>query len=143
MDMYKKVVLAVDGSEASSNAVKHAVELAKNNKGTLIALYVIPPIDITDIETFKPEMLREALKQEGEKILADIKELAGKKGVEIQTRIEEGIPDEKICEVAGDSDADLIIMGSHGRTGFGKVFIGSVTERVISKEKCCPVLVVR
>ena len=143
MDMYKKVVLAVDGSEASSNAVKHAVELAKNNKGTLIALYVIPPIDITDIETFKPKMLSEALKQEGEKILADIKELAGKKGVEIQTRIEDGVPDEKICEVAGDSDADLIIMGSHGRTGFGKVFIGSVTERVISKEKCRPVLVVR
>jgi nucleotide-binding universal stress UspA family protein len=143
MDMYKKVVLAVDGSEASSNAVKHAVELAKNNKGTLIALYVIPPIDITDIETFKPEMLHEGLKQEGEKILADIKELAGKKGVEVQTRIEDGVPDEKICEVAGESDADLIIMGSHGRTGFGKVFIGSVTERVISKEKCRPVLVVR
>ena len=143
MDMYKKVVLAVDGSESNSNAVKHAVELAKNNKGTLIALYVIPPIDITDIETFRPEMLREGLKQDGEKILADAEELAGKEGVNIQTRIEDGVPDEKICEVAGDTDADLIIMGSHGRTGFEKVFIGSVTERVISKEKCCPVLVVR
>jgi nucleotide-binding universal stress UspA family protein len=143
MDMYKKIVLAVDGSEASTNAVKHAVELAKNNKSTLIALYVITPIDVTDIETFKPEMLHEGLKKEGEKILSEIKELAGKQGVEVQTRVEDGIPDEKICEVAGDSDADLIIMGSHGRTGFGKVFIGSITERVISKEKCRPVLVVR
>lgn len=143
MDMYKKVVLAVDGSEASSNAVKHAVELAKNNNGTIIALYVIPPIDITDIETFKPEMLYKGLKQDAEKILADIKERAGREGVDVQTRVEDGIPAEKICEVAGDSDADLIIMGSHGRTGFGKVFIGSVTERVISREKCRPVLVVR
>ncbi|GBE03518.1 MAG TPA: universal stress protein [Nitrospirae bacterium] len=141
--MYKKILLAVDGSDASGNAIKHAIALAKNNNGTLIALYVISPIYITDIETFKPEMLYRGLKQEGEKILADIKELAGKDGVEVMTRIEDGIPDEIICEVAGDSDADLIIMGSHGRTGFGKVFIGSVTERVISKEKCCPVLVVR
>ena len=143
MDMYKKIVLAVDGSEASSNAVKHAVELAKNNKGTLIVLYVIPPIDVTDIETFKPETLHDGLKREGEKILSELKDRAGKEGVNVQTRIEDGIPDEKICEVAGESDADIIIMGSHGRTGFGKVFIGSVTERVISKEKCRPVLVVR
>ena len=143
MDMYKRIVLAVDGSEASSNAIKHAVELAKNNKGTLIAVYVITPIDITDIETFKPDMIHEGLKKEGEKILSEIKERAGKVGVEVETRIEDGIPDEKICEVAEDSDSDLIIMGSHGRTGFGKVLIGSVTERVISKEKCRPVLVVR
>ena len=143
MDMYKKIVLAVDGSEASSNAVKHAIELAKNCKGTLIAVYVITPIDVTDIETFKPETLHDGLKREGEKILSELKDRAGKEGVNVQTRIEDGIPDEKICEVAGESDADIIIMGSHGRTGFGKVFIGSVTERVISKEKCRPVLVVR
>lgn len=143
MDMYKKIVLAADGSEASINAVKHAIALATNCKGTLIAVYVITPIDVTDIETFKPEMLHDGLKKEGEKILSEIKERAGKEGVEVQTRIEDGIPDEKICEVAGDSDADLIVMGSHGRTGFGKVFIGSVTERVISKEQCRPVLVVR
>ena len=143
MDMYNKIVLAVDGSDASTNAIKHSVALAKSNNATIIALYVIPPINITDIETFRPDTLLQGLKQEGEKILAGVKELAGKEGVEVQTRVEDGIPDEKICEVAGDSDADLIIMGSHGRTGFGKVFIGSVTERVISKEKCRPVLVVR
>ena len=141
--MYKKIVLATDGSDASENAVKHAVALAKSNNGTIIALNVIAPIDITDIETFRPDVLLKGLKQEGEKILAGVKEVAGKDGVEVRTRVEEGIPDEVICEVAGDSDADLIIMGSHGRTGFGKVFIGSVTERVISKEKCRPVLVVR
>lgn len=143
MDIYKKVVLAVDGSDASENAVKHAVALAKSNNGTIIALYVVPPIDITDIETFRPDVLLRGLKQEGEKILVGVKELAAKEGVEVQTRVEEGVPDEVICEVAGDADADLIIMGSHGRTGFGKVFIGSVTERVISKEKCRPVLVIR
>jgi nucleotide-binding universal stress UspA family protein len=143
MEMYKKVVLAVDGSDASSNAVKHAIALAKSNNGSLTALYVIPPIDITDIETFRPDILLQGLKQEGEKILSGIKELAGKEGVEVRPRIEEGVPDEVICEVAGDSGADLIVMGSHGHTGIGKVFIGSVTERVISNAKTCPVLVVR
>ncbi len=142
MDMYKKIVLAVDGSEVSKNALRHAVELAKQNNGTLIAVHVIPPIDVTDIETFKPETLMRGLKEEGEKILSEVKELAGKEGVKVQTVIEEGIPFEKICEVAQNSDGDLIVMGSHGRTGIGKVLIGSVTERVISRAHC-PVLAVK
>lgn len=143
MDMYKKIVLAVDGSEVSKNALKHAVELAKENNGTLIAVHVIPPIDVTDIEVFKPETLKRGLRKEGERILSEVIELAQKKGVKVQTIIEEGIPFEKICEVAENSDSDLIVMGSHGRTGIGKVFIGSVTERVISKTHCRPVLVVK
>ncbi len=142
MDMYKKIVLAVDGSEVSKNALRHAVELTKQNNGTLIAVHVIPPIDVTDIETFKPETLLRGLKEEGEKILSEVKELAREKDVKVQTIIEEGIPFEKICEVAQNSDGDIIVMGSHGRTGIEKVFIGSVTERVISRAHC-PVLVVK
>ncbi len=82
------------------------------------------------------------LKEEGEKILSEVKELAGKEDVKVQTIIEEGIPFEEICEVARNSDGDLIVMGSHGRTGIGKVLIGSVTERVISRAHC-PVLAVK
>lgn len=143
MALYNKLVLAIDGSDASKVAVKHAVALAKESGGTLIAVHVVPPIDVTDIETFRPDTVLEGLKKEGEKILSEVKDIADKEGVQIQTRIEDGVPYDKICEVADESDADLIIMGSHGRTGIGKVFIGSVTENVISKEKCRPVLVVR
>ena len=141
--MYKKMVLAVDGSEVSKNAVKHAIALAKHNNGMLIAVHVIPPIDVTDIESFKPDTILQGLKQEGENILSDVKGLAAKENVQVQTRIEVGVPYDMICEVADETDADLIIMGSHGRTGIGKVFIGSVTERVISRTKCRPVLVVK
>ncbi len=143
MDMYKKVVLAVDGSEISSNAVRHAVMLAKQNNATIIAVHVVQPIDILDIETFKPDTVMHGLRQEGEQILSEVKKIAENEGVEVQTRIEDGPPYEKICDVAADTGADLIIMGSHGHTGIGKVFIGSVTERVISKIKSCPVLVVK
>ena len=143
MAIYKKLVLAVDGSEVSKSAVQHAVKLAKQESGTIIAVHIIPPIDVTDIETFRPDMVLESLKREGEQILAEVKEIAEKEGVQVQTRIEYGAPYEKICEVAEESDADLIVMGSHGRTGIEKVFIGSVTERVIRKAKCCPVLVVK
>ncbi len=143
MDTYKKIVLAVDGSEVSSRAVKHAIALAKQNNGTIITLHVIPPIDVTDIETFRPEIVLESLKKEGEQILADVKSAGDSDGIKVETRLEDGIPDEKICEVADETDADLIIMGSHGRTGFAKVFIGSVTERVIGRNKCRPVLVVK
>ena len=141
--MNKRILLAVDGSEVSNIALKHAVELTKHNDGTLVAVHVIPPLDVTDIETFKPESLIRGLRREGEKILSEVKELAKKEGIKVQTLIEEGIPFEKICEVAESTDSDIIVMGSHGRTGIGKVFIGSVTERVISRTRCRPVLVVK
>lgn len=141
--MYKKIVLAVDGSDVSKNAAKHAVALAKSTGGELIAIHVVPPIDVTDIESFKPDTLLDGLRKEGEKILDDVRSIASSEGVKIKTSVEDGIPYEKICEVADASDADLIVMGSHGRTGIGKVFIGSVAERVISKAKCRPVLVVK
>ncbi len=142
MDMYKTIILAVDGSEVSRNALRHAVELAKQNNGTLVAVHVIPPIDVMDIETFKPESLIRGLREEGKKILSEVRELAAGEDVKVQTTIEEGIPFEVICEAARSSGADIIVMGSHGRTGIGKVFIGSVTERVISRAHC-PVLVVK
>lgn len=141
--MYKTIVLAVDGSEISKNAAKHAVALAKSAGGKLIAVHVVPPIDVMDIESFKPEMLLKGLRKEGEKILSDVRDIASVEGVEISTSVVDGIPYDRICEAAEEADADLIIMGSHGRTGLGKVFIGSVAERVISKAKCRPVLVVK
>ncbi|MEC4676987.1 MAG: universal stress protein [Nitrospirota bacterium] len=142
MVLFNKVVLAVDGSDISRNAVKYAIELAKQSNGTVVAIHVIPPIDVMDIETFRPEKILEGLKEEGKKILSEVDELAVKAGVKVQTSIESGVPFEKICSVAETLGCDLIIMGSHGRTGIGKVLIGSVTERVISRATC-PVLVVR
>lgn len=142
MDMYKKIVVAVDGSEVSKNAFRHAVELTRQNNGALTVIHIVPQIETLDIETFKPESLRKGMMQEGEKILSEVRELAGKSGITVQASVEEGVPFEKICEVADKSDADLIVMGSHGRSGIGKVLIGSVTERVISRTSC-PVLVVK
>jgi nucleotide-binding universal stress UspA family protein len=141
--MYKKMVLAVDGSEVSKNAAKHAVALAKSTGGELIAIHVIPPFDVTEIESFKPDTIMKGLREEGEKILSEVKALASKEGVKVEARVEDGIPYDRICEVAEESDADLIIMGSHGRTGIGKVFIGSVAERVIGKSQSRPVLIVK
>lgn len=142
MVLFNKIVLAVDGSEVSKNAVKYAIELAKQSNGMVIAIHVIPPIDVMDIETFRPEKILEGLKEEGQKMLSEVDELAAKAGVKVQTSIETGVPFEKIASVAETLGCDLIIMGSHGRTGIGKVLIGSVTERVISRATC-PVLVVR
>jgi len=142
MDIYKKIILAVDGSEVSRKALKHAVELTKQNNGMLIAIHIIPSMNLMDIEAFKPGSLRKVLHQEGEKILSEVKELAKKEGVKVQTRIEAGVPFEKICEITRDSDGDLIVMGSHGKTGIQKLLMGSVTERVIGYAPC-PVLVVR
>ena len=63
-------------------------------------------------------------------------------GVPLKSRIEEGYPSEKFVEIAEAEDADLIVMGSRGRSKLAEIFLGSVASRVIASARC-PVLVVR
>nr|HID58254.1 universal stress protein [Desulfobacterales bacterium] len=129
---YKRILVATDGSEFSDEALRQAVSLAKKNNARLTAVSVA--------YTARPWVLKDAIRQEAEKALLRAKELAEQEGVVLRTRIEEGYPFEKIIEVAKELKSDLIVMGSHGHTGIGKILIGSVTERVIGGAPC-PVLV--
>lgn len=134
MGTYKRILVATDGSEFSQEAVKRALALAKENSAEVIAVYVA--------STQRAWILKEALNQEAKRILAQAKEFADREGLSLKTRIEEGYPFEQIIKVAKEINSDLIIMGSHGRTGMRKILVGSVTERVIGGAPC-PVLVVQ
>lgn len=80
------------------------------------------------------------LEREGAEAMEYIKKEAEKMGVKVTARIEEGSPSRKIIDLSGEND--LVVMGTLGRTGFSKLLLGSVAERVVRYAKC-PVMVVR
>ncbi len=130
MGKYNRLVVAMDGSLASQNALKQAFKLAQDEKRWITVVAINPPYQ-GDLDLVGVSNIAEILKGPGEKILAEAKEIAEKEGVTIRTRLEEGEPFEKIIDVAEDEGSDLIVMGRRGITRLEKALMGSVTAKVI------------
>lgn len=133
--MIKRILLPTDGSEAAENAVGRAFELAEKFDAELHVLYVIETEAIPAFTSLDSEPIREAHKRQGEDLLAEIEANAAD-GVTVTKVIEEGHAEHSIVEYADEHDVDVITMGTHGRSGLGRVLIGSVTERVIREAPC-------
>lgn len=138
--MYRRILVATDGSSSANEALRQGIRLTRENQGLLTVVYVIPT-HIGGIGFFRNDFKR-VFREEGRKILEQAKEMAEKESVPVKTHMEEGYPFEKIVELAKDTNTELIIIGSHGRTGLKKILLGSVAERVI-KNAPCPVLVAK
>ncbi len=141
MVLFKKILIPTDGSEYTKAAVRMGLEIAKASGAEVTALYVVDqtsfinfPTDSTIISVYT------LLEKEGEEALEYVKQEAERLGVKVTPCIEEGSPSRKIVELS--SEHDLVVMGTLGRTGFSKLLLGSVAERVVRFAKC-PVLVVR
>ncbi len=122
---YKNILVATDGSDDSRAAAVEALRIARTTGGALSIMAV------TDVDV-----------EEARRWVDEIKELADREGVSSETIVQKGIPHESIVGQAREKNADLIVVGSHGRTGLGKLLMGSVTERVIGFAHCA-VLVVK
>ncbi|MBI4823491.1 MAG: universal stress protein [Nitrospirae bacterium] len=142
----KNILVATDGSLFSNQAVSEAVGIAKRCGARLYVVSAVhagevSPFDITQFEMQKG-LIASVEIDRAEKDIAQAKELAQKEGVSVEGIIAGGRPYEVIVETAHGKNADLIVMGSHGRTGVEKFLMGSVTERVIGHAGCA-VLVVK
>ena len=126
----RRVLLATDGSPHSEAAAGTAGHLARQ-AGL--------PVTVVSVVTGSHSAAR---RQEAEQAVASKVERLKGMGVAAEGKIVEGRPDEAIVKAAEDVGADLIVMGSHGRTGLAKVLLGSVAERVIG-QAICPVLIVK
>ncbi len=146
-DLYKKILIATDGSEYIKKAVTYAIELAKLSTAELHAVYVM---DIrtdygpksylsTDIST---EALEDFLRHEGEKAIKYIEEQAGEEGLRVEKWIIKGHPAEEILKLADEQSVDMIVMGTLGRSGIEKFVLGSVADKVIRNSRI-PVMTVR
>ena len=138
---YFKILIAVDSSEYSLTAAKKGLELAQQLQATVALLFVIDRsrvIHNSDVGIL-PEEAFETLKEEARQTLGQISALYD--GEAVTKFMPEGRPTEDIITTAEGWNADLIVMGTHGRTGLMHLLIGSIAEHVLRHSKI-PVLVV-
>jgi nucleotide-binding universal stress UspA family protein len=136
---WKTLVVATDGSRCSAAATEKAIEFAKSYGGVIKALSVVdvPP----ELYAEAPQAVEDLIKR-AKGFVAGIRNRANAAGVEAETFTGEGDADQSINILARDQKADMIVIGSHGRTGLRRLLMGSVAEKVIGYA-ACPVLVVK
>jgi nucleotide-binding universal stress UspA family protein len=144
--MYDKILLPTDGSDISMAAAERAISLAGLAGAPLHAVYVREPYPYAGIGAASSAALQEyeaATRQQAEEAFARVATLARAQGVNLSTATEEGSdPAEHIVAVAQDCGADLIVMGSHGRSGVARVLLGSVAGKVLMLSHV-PVMIVK
>jgi nucleotide-binding universal stress UspA family protein len=132
---FMNIVVATDGSRHSMAAASEAIGLAKRNSSKLTVIAVVPAelVTPTDIEVAmsQRELIAEKEMHVAEQNAKAVKEAAQKEGVSVQAFVMTGKPADAVIETAKDKGADLIVVGSHGRTGLERLLMGSVAERVI------------
>jgi universal stress protein A len=137
-----RILVPSDFSEYSEKALNWAVTIAEQWRSHLYLCHIIPQpsyphllagADLVEFET--------QLRGAAETQLHDLKSKQQSRGVQIDLRVVLGEPFHDICRIAEEEQIDLIVMGTHGRTGIRHALLGSVAERVM-RHSPCPVLVV-
>jgi nucleotide-binding universal stress UspA family protein len=130
MGRYRKILVAVDGSEPSLHALREACRLSSFEKCWITVISVVPPYE-GDLALVGVENVMAAMRQPFEKALSAAKELAQQEGALIKPVLEEGEPERTVTDLADAENFDLIVMGRKGTHGIEKALVGSVTARVI------------
>ncbi|MCQ6276571.1 universal stress protein [Bacillus sp. V3B] len=139
--MYKKILLATDGSEHSKRAVENAIHIAKCSEGSNVEIiYVVDP------ERAKSETLNNwnsaDLGDKRKKRIIEVEMMAKESGISYEINILTGEPGPTIVEYANSNKADIIILGSRGLNVLQEFVLGSVSHKV-AKRANCPVLIVK
>jgi nucleotide-binding universal stress UspA family protein len=151
MKPFTKILHPTDFSEGANAALERAVEMCQRASGALTLMHVYEmPVTYPNGFVFGPDMIqiledtaRVQMTRLHERVTQMVRELAGTGSVpEITTKIVMGAPYREVVKEAQEGHYDLIVMGTHGRTGLKHLFVGSVAERVV-RMASCPVLTVR
>ena len=144
--MTRRILHPSDFSAASNAAFKKAIEMAKASRAELLIVHVINPIVPVAGEGYvSPKMyedLAASTRAWARKQLDRLLGKAKKSGVRGKGVLAEGAAHEQIARIAKTKRADLVVMGTHGRSGFARLFLGSVAGRVVAAAPC-PVLTVK
>ncbi|MHB1198888.1 MAG: universal stress protein [Polaromonas sp.] len=146
--MFKHILLATDGSAASEHAATLAISLARVHGAKLTALFVVDPYPYMGIGEANPmgfQAYMGAAQEHAAQAHARVAVLSRQGGapVDSQLRVVENVTASAgIVQTAKDEGADLVVVGSHGRSGIARLMLGSVAARVVA-ESPVPVLVVR
>jgi len=141
--MFTRIVCATDFSDTAEAAWDLAIELARTHQAELVLVHVFsempvyPEVAVASIQSVWQEQ-----RQWAEEQLAGHVEAAAEHGLPARSLLRTGSAPEEIVQAAGDESADLVVVGTHGRTGINRLVIGSVAERVV-RVAPCPVLTVK
>jgi nucleotide-binding universal stress UspA family protein len=145
MSRIQRVLFASDFSSASRPALRSALEIAAALRAELILMHALPvvlPLPGTYMTETAWGAVRRGVVADAEKELARMQRLAHKAGLKATTLVVEGFPAQEIVRVAKAKRVRLIVMGTHGRTGWQRVVMGSVALRVVASAPC-PVMTIR
>jgi universal stress protein A len=138
------VLVPIDFSATADQALAYAIALAQQLQARLTLLHVfdLTPLTMGDAATGVPVTAVHELEIEVQQLLQESLERVQRAGLQGESLLVQGTPTQTIIDTAGEQGVDLIIMGTHGRTGLAHVFLGSVAEHIV-RQGPCPVLVVR
>ncbi len=147
--MISRIIVPTDGSRVAQKAALYAVELAKRTGASLTLLSVIDrrfvisqSVSSAASPTHLAEPIEDYLKQEAKSYAEEVERLCKRKRVKFSSIIKSGHPVEEIAKEARRIKADLIVMGSHGKSALRAAVLGSVTFGVAHKDTQMPLLIV-
>jgi nucleotide-binding universal stress UspA family protein len=139
----KQILIPIDFSDYSDQALRWGVSLAQKYGAQLLLLHVIPEVleEVSARESAGEQLVID-LTAEVEAQLHEIARQGLKEGVAVDVRVADGEPADAILRMARQEKVDLIVMGTHGRTGLSHLLLGSTAEAVV-RAAACPVFTVR
>ena len=143
--MFKTILFATDFSESSEHAFQYALSLAQKFESRLVIIHVInEPVDLRGfyVPHISFDKLEEEIEQGAQKLMEKFCRTHGQAYPYLETSVVPGIPYDEIIKKGVELSADLIVVGTHGRTGLDHVLFGSTAEKVVRKSPV-PVMTIR
>lgn len=140
--MYGEILVPTDGSPEIEDAIAEALDLAAFTGGRIHAVSVVDTREYSTLSDAKWLTIERDRTERGESAIADVRKRADERDVPVETELLRGIPHEEILDYADENDIEVVVMGTHGRSGVEHFLNGSVTEKVI-RNSTLPILVVR
>ena len=148
MKRIRRIMHASDFSSASRPAFRKAIEMARSAHARLLIVHTVAPIvpplmgEGVYVSPTTWNSMQRSARQAAQRRLAKLVQEAKKSGVAAEALAVDGLPADQIVRVARARRADMLVIGTHGRTGFSRLFLGSVAARVVATARC-PVVTVR
>jgi len=142
--MFKRILVPVDGSDTSNRAVVAALQLARENGGRLRLVHALDELAYLSGYEYSADLLKSA-RDQGSRVLEDAQLMAQSAGIPVDCKLVETAGrrlGELVAEEARNWEADLVVVGTHGRRGMSRILLGSGAEQVLRLAPV-PVLAVR
>lgn len=129
--MYRKILVPTDDSEQAKRAAKHAKWIANSSKAEILVLNVFETSSLSPIRSreLRKDMKR-LWKDEAKNSLKSVLNIFAGSDFNVNSQVKEGRPADTILQTIDDEDIDLVVMGSSGKNGIDRIFLGSVAENV-------------